>query len=141
MSITPQCGEIIFVMAPSVGYRKYHICLGANEHGTFLFLFLNSDNGYANDCIFPCSDFPSLAPSSTRQSVVSFSMLPRFTTAQLDLHNAQSFGMIGKPVAQALRTHLESVKSLPRPDKKFAMAALDSRPDKKFAMAALDSII
>ncbi len=118
--------EIVFVMAPSVGYRKYHICLGPNDQGTFLFLFLNSENEFENDCVFMCSDFPNLEPSRSGESVVSFSVLPRFTAIQLQLHNAVSLGMISKPVAQVLRAYLQTTKSLSRPHKNFAVAALDS---------------
>lgn len=113
-------------MAPSVGYRKYHICVGPNAQGTFLFLFLNSENGYENDCVFPCSAFPELKPSQTGESVVSFSLLPRFTSAQLQLHKAESVGMISITVAQKLRNELEMTKSFSRIDKIFLKAALDS---------------
>lgn len=126
MTFTPRCGEIVHVFAPSVGYRKYHICLGANAHGTFLFLFLNSENGYVGDCIFPCAEFPTVPVSDTGETVVSFSMLPRFTEAQLNLHGAQSFGFVAQPVAQKLRDFLDTTKTLSKPDKANVLTALDS---------------
>jgi hypothetical protein len=126
VSFSPQCGEIVFVLAPSVGYRKYHICLGPNEHGSFLFLFLNSDDGFIGDCTFTCADFPAVPVSTTGLSVVSFSMVPRFTQAQLDLHGAQSFGPISKAVAATLVQHLAPIKTLTKPEKAFVTAALTS---------------
>lgn len=126
MSLTPACGELVFVMAPSVGYAKYHLCLGQNAHGIHVFLFLNSENGYVGDLVFPCAAFPTLPGSRTGQTVVSFSVTPLFSHASLDLYGATSFGPIDKAVAQALRAHLETVRALPRPDKAFVRAALDS---------------
>lgn len=124
MSFSPKCGEIVFVLAPSAGYRKYHICLGPNAHGSFLFLFLNSDGGYVGDCTFACAEFPNVPVSKTGLSIVSFSMLPRFTQAQLDLHGAQSFGQISKAVASTLLQHLASVKTLTKSEKALVTAAL-----------------
>lgn len=114
------------MLAPTVGYRKYHICLGVNEQGTYLFLFLNSENDYQGDCIFPCSAFPTLPPSKTGQSVVSFSMLPRFTGERLTSLGAEVKGRVDKVVAQTLRTHLNTVRTLAKPEKRFVTAALDS---------------
>ena len=116
----------MFVLAPTVGYRKYHICLGVNEQGTYLFLFLNSENGYQGDCIFPCSEFPTLPLSKTGKSVVSFSMLPRFTGEKLTSLGAKVKGQVDKAVAQTLRKHLNTVRTLANPEKMFVAAALDS---------------
>jgi hypothetical protein len=124
--VVPACGEIIKVLAPSVGYPKYHICLGPNAQGLFHFLFLNSENGYGGDCIFPCSAFPSIPPSETGESVVSFNMLPRFTAEKLALFGAQPSGKIDHAVAQQLKLHLATVKTLPRPERAMVAAALDS---------------
>lgn len=126
MSLTPTCGELVFVTAPSVGYRKYHLCLGPNAQGIYLFLFLNSENGFDGDCVFTCGDFPSIPASKTGESVVSFGMIPRFSQAQLDLYGAASFGTISKSVASTLKAHLPTVKTLTKSDKAFVDAALDA---------------
>jgi len=122
----PSIGEIILVQAPMVGYRKYHLCLGPNEAGVFLFLYLNSENGFDGDAGFDCSRIPSLPPSKTGQSVVSFSMMPRFTQAQLDLYGMKPCGFIPKDVAEELVKHCSGVKTLSRPEKNFAMDALSA---------------
>lgn len=111
-------------MAPSVGYRKYHLCLGQNEAGVSLFLFLNSDNGFAGDAVFDCARFPTIPASQTGESVVSFSMMPRFNSQQLDLYGATLHGTVSQDVAAELATHCAAIKTLTKTEKQFALAAL-----------------
>jgi hypothetical protein len=120
----PCLGELVFVLAPIAGYRKYHICLGPNEAGVYLFLYLNSENGFSGDVVFDCARIPSIPASATGESVVSFSMVPRFTSAQLKLYGATSFGMLPKDVAQQLLEHCADVKTLTRSEKQFVLQAL-----------------
>ena len=122
--MTPAAGDIVFVLAPNVGYRKYHICLGQNEAGVSLFLYLNSDNGFAGDAVFDCSRFPTIPPSQTGESVVSFSMMPRFTSQQLALYGATLHGTVPKDVAAELAEHCLHTKTLTKPEKQLALSAL-----------------
>ena len=122
--MTPAAGEIIFVLAPNVGYRKYHICLGHNDSGVSLFLYLNSDNGFAGDAVFDCARFPTIPPSQTGESVVSFSMMPRFSSQQLALYGATVHGTVSKDVAAELVEHCRHIKTLTKSEKQFALAAL-----------------
>jgi hypothetical protein len=124
--LTPAAGDIVLVMAPSVGYRKYHLCLGQNEAGISLFLFLNSDNGFAGDAVFDCTRFPTVPPSQTGESVVSFSMMPRFSSQQLALYGATLHGTLSQDVAAELVGHCAQVKTLTKYEKQLALAVLSS---------------
>lgn len=116
-------GDIVRVFAPSVGYNKYHLYLGSNADGVHLFLFLNSENGYSGDCVFPCNNFP-MPPSRTGETIVSFGMLPRYTTTQLQIFNATHIGHINSADVAALAAHLPSVRTLARSEKAFVASAI-----------------
>ena len=111
-------------MSPIAGYDKYHIFLGANEHDVLLFLYINSENGYAGDIIFQNADFPNIPENADGDSVVSFSMLPRVARAKFNAMPSNSFGSVSADVAARLLAHCPSVKTLPRSEKQFVMAAI-----------------
>ena len=117
-------GDVIHIDAPVAGKKKYHICLGQNEVAVTLCLFLNSKNKYANDVVFECSAFPMIPSSSTGLSVVSLSLVPRYSDEKLSLYNAKLLGVISKDVAKKLLQACEGFSPLTKPEKVFAVQAL-----------------
>lgn len=74
--------------------------------------------------MFECARFPTLPPSDSGESVVSFSMMPRFTAEQLALYGATKFGALSKDVAEELAAHCTGIKTLTKLEKDFALRAL-----------------
>jgi hypothetical protein len=119
-------GDIVQMYAPTVGYPKYHLCLGKNDAGTCCFVFLNSeDRGYAADIAFDCARFPMIPKSATNRSVVSISVIIPINDHQLTLYKAKKLGELPKDVAAEVRTFASTVKALSRPDKAFLIQCLE----------------
>jgi hypothetical protein len=95
-------GDVLEITSPSAGKKKYHICIGNNQAGITLCLFLNSRSGYRGDIEFECSDFPMIAPAPTGKSIVSLAMMPRYSAEQLRLYGARKIGHISSGVAARL---------------------------------------
>lgn len=100
------------------------ICLGDNEHIVTMCLFLNSENRFEGNVEFDCARFPMLPESKTKLSVVSLSMLPRYTQRQLQIYNAQKLGELAKDVARELAIACGDIKTLSRPEKAFLIERL-----------------
>jgi hypothetical protein len=124
--MTFSCGDIVEIFAPSVGYKKYHLCLGPNEAGILCFIFLNSEGGYESNISFECSRFPMISPSTTGTTVASLSLIIRYNDKQLKLYNAKKLGDIPIDVAREISKFSETVKTLTRPEKVFVTASLKS---------------
>jgi hypothetical protein len=112
-------GDVVSIYAPAVGYTKYHLCLGYNDTGICCFLYLNSWSGYQADLSFDCARFPMIDPSTTGKTIVSLSLIVRYTARQLELYKAKKLGEIDKTVAAEIHTFSKTVKALSRPDKAF----------------------
>ncbi len=119
-------GDILHIDAPLVEHRKYHICLGQNEHGVTICVFLNSDDRY-DDCVsFDTTRFPMLPASKTGRTAVSLSLQPRYTEHQLRLFRARKIGELAKDVAAELLGAAACAKSMTRPEKAHLVGALTS---------------
>lgn len=117
-------GDILHIDAPIVEHKKYHICLGDNEHCVTLCLFLNSEGGYEGNLVLDGARFPMLPESKTGKSVVSLSMIPRYTARQLELYKARKLGEIAKDVAAEIAAFCASAKTLTRAEKAFVIERL-----------------
>jgi hypothetical protein len=119
-------GDIVEIFAPIAGYRKYHLCLILNTSGTaHEFLFLNSDPGFRDCFVVDDREVPCLPPSPTGKTAFSFSMVPRYTAAQLSRYRATVLGHIDRDVAERLRAFAPTVRSLPAPQLAAVISALD----------------
>lgn len=124
--MTFSVGDILHINSPIAGKKKYHICLGQNEFVITLCLFLNSKHGYQSDIVFDCSLFPMIPASSTGLSVVSLSMMPRYSEAQLNLYQAERIGVIREDVAGEILVACKASSALTKLEKAFAIRALES---------------
>lgn len=119
-------GDIVEIFAPIAGYRKYHLCLILKTDGSaHEFLFLNSDPNYKDCCVVDHRDVPCLPASPTGKTAFSFSMVPRYTTAQLKRYRATVLGHLDPTVVARLRAFAPTVRSLPAAQLSAVISALD----------------
>lgn len=117
-------GDIVKFRAAIAGYDKYHIYLGRNEHDVLMFLYINSENGFAGDIVFSNADFPCIPGNATGESVVSFSMMPRVRGDKFAAMPTAICGRVSALVAKALADHCSTIRTLARSEKQFAIAAI-----------------
>lgn len=119
-----ELGDIVEVFAHSVGYKKYHLCLGRNEAETSCFIFLNSEGGYESNIVFDCSRFKMIKPSDTGKTVASLSFIVRYNEKQLQLYKANTIGKIVNDVAKEIYEFSKTIKTLTKPEKAFMIDRL-----------------
>jgi hypothetical protein len=120
-------GDVVAFHSPTVGKRKYHICLGQEDGITkFAFLFVNSETGFKGDCVLEDGEIPGLPISRTDQSVVSFTNITRMGADRLNLFEAESVGRISGDVAGILATFARETKVLNRREKSFVVSSLET---------------
>lgn len=119
-------GDILRIDAPIADHKKFHICLGDNEYVVTICLFLNSEDRFEGNISFVCARLPMLPPSRTGLSVVSLSLLPRYTEKQLQLYRAEKIGELPKDVAAEIVEACRLVKTLSRPEKAFVIDRLSA---------------
>lgn len=119
-------GDVVRCYSPTAGKTKFHICLIVSTEGDkFSFLFVNSKTGFKGDCILDDGDIPGLPRSEAGISVVSFSMVPRFTDESLKLFDASKVGAIDARVAGELLGFARETKALADIDKVRVVKALE----------------
>lgn len=111
-------------MSPIAGYEKYHLYLGCNEHDVLLFLYINSENGFAGDAVFANADFPTIPQNDTEESVVSFGMIPRIARDRFEGQPSTLCGSVSATVVASLAAHCPAVRTLARSEKQFTIAAI-----------------
>ena len=113
------------IFSPLARYKKYHLCITLDcSSGANRFLFLNSDDAYADTYSVSCDRVPCIPASDTGVTAFSFSMIPRYSDAQLSLYQAKKLGEIEKDVAAELLKFVHTVKSLAKKDKELVRAAI-----------------
>ena len=118
-------GDIVRILAPQVGYYKYHLCIATGSSSVASqFLFLNSDPTFAGTYVVDCSRVPCLPVSQTGKTAFSFSAIPRYSDKQLGLFKAQKLGELDKTLATELHTFATTVKTLNTADRAVVLAAL-----------------
>jgi hypothetical protein len=118
-------GDIVGILAPTTGYRKYHICILVGKDGAASqFLFLNSDPSFDGTYAVDCARVPCLPPSKTGKTVVSFAMLPRYNDRQLALYKAEKLGVLDAKLAGELYDFAKTVPTLTGRDRRIVLEAL-----------------
>lgn len=113
-----QVGDIAMIYSPLAGKKKYHLCVCcANEHGVERFLFINSGAGYQADFVLNDADIGCLPESPTGKSVISCSMVVRFTQEQLKSYGAKKLGDLDWAILGALAVFLEQSPALSREER------------------------
>ena len=101
-------GDIVHVMVPTIGKSKYHICVCPQNSDEILkFFFVNSENGYVGDLIYPDGTITGLPVSRTGQSVVSCSTLVRLSTTQLMTFGANKVGISPPAVLADIKQNVQ----------------------------------
>jgi hypothetical protein len=120
-------GDIVSIYAPTVGYKKYHLCVHVGTDGTaHQFLFLNSDDRFEGVYSVECERVPCVPRSASGRTAFSFTMLPRYNDKQLKLYGAKKLGVIDPVLATELLEFAEKAVGLTKAEQKIVCAALKS---------------
>ncbi|WP_298822835.1 hypothetical protein [uncultured Roseibium sp.] len=119
-------GDIVKMYAPVAGYKKYHFCVCLPEDEVAgRFLFLNSDPSYRDCLSIDCARIPDIPASDTGVTAISFSLLPRYNQAKLNVYQAEVVGTMPADVVAEMLEFLDGVRSLPKGDKECVREALE----------------
>jgi hypothetical protein len=85
-------GDVVRCWSDTAGKKKYHLCISLAGH----FLFLNSPKktSYPGDLVVSCAEIPFLPPTHTGASIVSCTLVLRFTDNDLRAMNAVRVGTV-----------------------------------------------
>lgn len=123
-------GDIVSILAPSVGYRKYHLCITRGElEVAALFLWLNSDPNFRSTYNVACDRVPCIPPSKTGFTCFSFGMMPRYSDSQLQLYQATKHGVLDSSLASELEAFAmdgDNVRGLNAKERRLVLTALAS---------------
>jgi len=123
-------GDIVGCYAPTVGYRKYHLCVfGPVGERAGWFLFINSENNYETDFVLKNEDLDCIPKNDTGLSVISCSSIVRLSVRHLELYKAERLGSLAKEHAAALVEVIKGSKALTNPEKKACVESLSSLLD------------
>lgn len=118
-------GDIVRIFAPNAGHNKFHLCIEVGSDDTASkFIYLNSKQNYAGSYSVPCERVPCIDPSDTGNTVFSFTMIPRFSAAQLKSYNAKRVGALDPGLAKDLLLFVKTVKALTTSEIKLVTSAL-----------------
>ena len=122
-----EAGDIVKAFSAQASKIKFHLCVcAAQDDKASVFLFLNSEHGFAGDITLLDGDIPGLPVSPTGNNVVSFSMLVRIGDRQLRLFLAEKTGELPTEIAERLIAHAERVPTLNRKDRQIVLDGLRS---------------
>ena len=120
-----EIGDIVQIFSSTAGHQKYHLCvLGADQHGVCRFLYINSHDGFEDDCVVTNAELPELPPSKTQVSVFCCNTIARYNERQMKIFEAKKLGIISKALATKLLAHVQTVRSLTRAEKTIVVEAL-----------------
>src|ERR1700690_2026028 len=121
-----QVGEIVRIFAPIAGKNKYHLCIAiGSDDVPSQFIFLNSNPNYAGSFSVPCARVPCIDPSETGVTAFSFSMLPRYSNAQLKTYRAAKVGDLDPNLAEEILKFVQSdLKTLTRTELSIVVVGL-----------------
>jgi hypothetical protein len=127
-------GDIVQIYAPTAGKKKYHLCVCcANEDGIEKFLFINSGDGYEADFVVRDQDIDCLPQSPTGKSVISCSLVVRYTQRQLQLYKALRLGELDAAILTELNDFIAQSPALSKETREEVVtsiqAALDAKED------------
>lgn len=120
-----EIGDIVSIYAPIAGHDKYHLCVRVGADGAASqFMFLNSDPSFAGCHAIACQRISCIPPSETGVTAFSFTIIPRYTDAQLKLYKAKKLGVLEPNVAAELLPIAERARGLNRLERDTVVAAL-----------------
>jgi hypothetical protein len=120
-------GDIVGCYAPTVGYRKYHLCIfGPTDEKAGWFLFINSENNYETDFVLKNEDLDCIPKNDTGLSVISCSSVVRLSVKHLELYKAERLGSLAKVHATALVEFIKESRALTGSEKRACAESLSS---------------
>jgi hypothetical protein len=120
-------GDIVKIYAPIAGRNKFHLCVDVGSHEkASRFIYLNSNPNYSSCYSVPCERVPCIEPSETGQTAFSFSMLPRYSFAQLKTYKAEKVGELDASLAAELLAFAETLNTLTKAELLVVSNALAS---------------
>lgn len=106
-------GDIVRIFAPIASKHKFHLCvMPAWEEHPNRFLFFNSHGGNESDFPIDRVYADCLPQSATGISVLSCSLVVRYTDAQLSLFQAKELGKISPLVCRSLSDFIRRCQAL-----------------------------
>lgn len=118
-------GDVVEIFAPTAGKKKYHLCVCcANDAGVVQFFFINSGDGYEADFVLADGQIGDLPESPTGKSVISCSIIVRYTPNQMTLYKAKKIGTIEAGIASDLADFISTSRALPKKDRAGIATAL-----------------
>ncbi len=123
-----ETGDIVGCYAPTVGYKKYHLCISQAEDGVAgWFLFINSENNYDSDFVLKNDDIDCIPKNDTGLSVISCSFVVRLNLNQLKLYEAEKLGSLARKHIGPLIEFISNSKALPRAEKNACVDKLTQK--------------
>ena len=120
-----EIGDLVRIFAPAAGKKKYHLCVCcADKDGVEKFLFINSAKGYKGDFVLDDGAIDCLPPGPTGFTVISCSMVIRYTLKQLNLFRAEKIGEFPRELLSELIEFVEKNKALSGSDRKIVLVGL-----------------
>lgn len=115
-------GDVVGLHSEVAGKRKYHLCIHVG--GGFLFLNSPKVRSYAGDLLVDCDEFPFLPATDNGKSVISCSMVLRYTARQLARGKAERLGACSKNLLMTLIREVEASEVLSDEDRDFLLDGL-----------------
>jgi hypothetical protein len=124
--MTLAIGDVFELYPPTVNHKKYCLCLGQDQVGFTVCLFLNSEHKFERDLPCDCARFEMLPASDTKLTVVSLSNFLRFDDRRLKLYRAKHLGKITPDVAAEIVEFCRAgnAKGLNRLEREFIVSGL-----------------
>lgn len=119
-------GDVIEMFAPTASKKKYHLCVcGVSDKGVQKFLFINSGTGYEADLCLSDGAISGLPTSPTGATIISCSLLLRYTEEQLKKFKASKIGSIDAKVASQLSEFIVSSRALVKVEREAVAEEMD----------------
>jgi len=124
--MTLVAGDVFELYPPTVNHKKYCLCLGQDEFGFTICMFLNSEHKFERDLPYDCARFEMIPASDTNLTVVSLSNFLRFDDRRLRLYRAKHLGKIAADIAAEIVEFCQAgnAKGLNRAEKEFVISRL-----------------
>lgn len=115
-------GDVVEFYSDVAGKPKYHLCLSLDA----CYFFMNSPKAraYPGDMIIPCAEVPFLPATPSGDSIVSCSMLLRFTEDELIFYGARKRGRVSNAILLQLLQFVENSTVLSDEDKAIVLMGL-----------------
>lgn len=115
-------GDVVKFYSEAAGYKKYHLCLSLDA----CYFFMNAPRAktFPGDLIISCDDVPFLPKTESGDSIISCSVLLKFTEGELAAYGAKKVGKVGSDVLMRVLEFVENGTVLSEEDKEIVLSGL-----------------